>query len=186
MIRIRQKATSTTTITVMIVIAIVILNAALIGLLFLVADSFSSPLPYAFAQQLPNAAKGQQQVLLQNIHTLPANIHVGDNFIIGATVINNSPHAITFICGPCSSPLSAHFDRNVKVENGVSCYAAAILVTLQPGQSADVTGPTSGVLYKAISSGRTNAVVTFNYDIKIGGSSTAASVSNFFSFTILS
>jgi hypothetical protein len=127
-----------------------------------------------------------QGVQLVNLHTIPSVVIVSNIFRIGATVINNSPHTITFIAGPCDSPLSATFDLqqhvpHVLVQHGPQCYAVAHLVKLQPGQSASVVGPSSGTTYKAIAAGQTTAIVTFHYYVTQYYSS---SVSKSFVFTI--
>jgi hypothetical protein len=141
------------------------------------------------ANQLPNTSGGSSSsaspsnngIVLANIQTEPQIVIVGNTFRIGATVINDSPHTITFIGGPCDSPLSTTFDRNVLVQHGPQCYSVAQLVKLTPGQEASVTGPSIGTIYKAISAGQTTAIVTFHYYVTQYYSS---SVSKSFVFTI--
>jgi hypothetical protein len=130
-----------------------------------------------------------QGVQLVNLHTIPSIVIVGNTFKIGATVINDSPHTITFVSGPCDSPLSTTFDRNVLVQHGPPCLAASHfelqpgvhLVKLKPGQEASVTGPSIGTIYKAISAGQTTAILTFHYQTQNGHST---SVTKSFTFTI--
>jgi len=111
-----------------------------------------------FLECLPAFGEG---IELQNIHTNPPNIHVGDSFQINATVVNNSPDTIHFI-GGCQSPLSATFENNVNVGHAISCFAI-FNASLKPGESMTIVGPSSGILYTAISSGIINANITFSY-----------------------
>lgn len=124
-------------------------------------------------------------VLLLAIHTQPIILHVGDLFRIGAIVSNNSPETINFITGPCDSPISGTFDKNVLVKHGVKCFAGAAaerLVKLKSGGIAQVTGPSVGITYQAITSGKTVATVTFHYQTENGA---GASITKPFEFNII-
>jgi hypothetical protein len=161
---------------------LILLMATAMITTLLFANPSSLSYQSVYAQSL-----GARTVQLVGIHTIPSIVIVGNYFRIGATVINNSPNTIAFIGGPCDSPLSATFDLeqhvpHVSVQHGASCLAVAHLVKLQPGQSASVTGPSSGTIYRAVAAGQTTAVVTFHYHIEqYYGSS---SVSKSFVFTI--
>jgi hypothetical protein len=75
-------------------------------------------------------------VRLLGTHTQPIVLHVGNLFHIRTIVFNNSPGTISFIAGPCDSPLAATFDKNVLVKHGVGDPAAIFLKNLsQPGNS---------------------------------------------------
>ena len=104
-----------------------------------------------------------QGIELTNIHTNPPQVHVGDSFRINATIVNNSPNGISFN-GGCQSPISATFDKNVIIDQALGCLAI-MNVQVKPGQNITISGPSATNLYKANSSGSTNANVTFSYQI---------------------
>ncbi|MDQ6668710.1 MAG: hypothetical protein M3Y53_10880, partial [Thermoproteota archaeon] len=122
-------------------------------------------------------------------HTQPIVLHIGNLFHIRTIVFNNSPGTISFIAGPCDSPLAATFDKNVLVKHGVGCFAGAAstsvavhLVKLRPGGTAQVIGPSVGTTYQAVASGMATASVTFHYQSSNGGS---ASTTKSFKFNII-
>jgi hypothetical protein len=126
-------------------------------------------------------------VRLLGTHTQPLVVHAGNLFHIRTVVINNSPGTISFIVGPCDSPLAATFDKNVLVTQGVGCFAGAAstsaavhLVKLRLGGTAQVIGV--GTTYQAVASGMTVATVTFHYQSENGA---GASVTKSFEFNII-
>lgn len=121
-----------------------------------------------------------QEIELTNIHTNPQNIHVGDSIQINATIINNSPNAISFNSG-CMSPLSATFDKNMGLGQAMGCFAIYV-ENLKPGENATVVGPSNNISYVANSTGITNANVTFSYTTE---NKSQNNVSKSFTFDIL-
>jgi hypothetical protein len=91
---------------------------------------------------------------------------------------------VRFISGPCDSPLSSTFDKNVVVKHGVRCFlgAAVHLVKLRPGETGQVIGPGIGTTYQAAAPGMTVTTVTFHYQSDNGAS---ASVTRSFEFNIV-
>jgi hypothetical protein len=105
-------------------------------------------------------------IVLDNIKTQPSPVHVGDNIRFDATVTNHSNRPIQFIGGPCDSPLSAKFDKNVRTLSTLRCLAVGQPITLKPNESANITGPASGILYNASSNGKTIAQVSFSFNTR--------------------
>jgi len=117
------------------------------------------------ASSAQNQIKGLK--ILQ-VKTSPSTVIAGNTFSIRAVVINNSTAAITFTNGTCSSPVSVDFNKNVITENvGIaSCTGSTPEVTLKPGDKSKIASPDlSGVAYKAVTPGSTNATITFNYGV---------------------
>ncbi len=149
-------------------------------------------LMYPFLQETASASTPtfpNDGVRLLGTHTQPIVLHVGNLFQIRTIVISNSPGTISFITGPCDSPLAATFHKNVLVKHGVGCFAGAAstsaavhLVKLRPGGTAQVIGPSVGTTYQAVASGMTVAAVTFHYQSENGAS---ASVTKSFEFNII-
>jgi hypothetical protein len=136
-----------------------------------------------------NQIKG---VKILDVHTLPSTVVVGSTFSIGGNVINNSTATITFPNGTCNSPLSIDFNKNVMIVNQgtASCTTAMPDVTLKPGESSSILYPyRSGIAYRAIAPGMTNATISFSYGVEIPtGQSTTNSdnISRVFTFNIQS
>ncbi len=103
------------------------------------------------------------RVDLLYIWTVPTQVIVGDEFRIRAIVANNSNNVITYK-GLCESPLSVEFDKHVSVESVPSCLGFTVH-ELNPGESVEVTGPSSGIVYRAVSAGSVRADVKFTYFI---------------------
>ena len=124
------------------------------------------------------------RVSLLALHTQPLVVHIGNVFKVHAIILNNSPATISFISGPCDSPLSSTFNNNVVVNHGVRCFlgAAVHLVKLRPGETAQVIGPGIGTTYQAAAPGMTLTTVTFHYQSDNGAS---ASVTKSFEFNIV-
>ena len=98
------------------------------------------------------------------INIEPSNILVGDSIVVYATIINNSDTLITFQ-GGCDSPIWLEFlSDNVEQVLEPGCQAPGTF-QVEPGQQQKVRGPSSGVLYQAVSAGTFEAKVTFAYGI---------------------
>jgi hypothetical protein len=143
---------------------------------------------YPFLQDTASASSPtfpNDGVRLLATHTQPSILHVGNFFHTTAIVFNNSPETISFIAGPCDSPLAATFDKNVLVKHGVGCLvgsSAANLIKLRPGGTAQAIGPRLGTTYQAIASGSTIATVTFHYQT---GNGASTSITKSFQFNII-
>ena len=91
-------------------------------------------------------------LLFFNIHTIPEIVHVGDTFVIKATVANDSPNSITFLSNVCDEQqLSAQFKNNNVIRQFKNpCNALAALITLNPGENTTVQAPgIHGIIYRA-------------------------------------
>jgi len=123
------------------------------------------------------------RVSLLALQTQPLVVHIGNILKIHAIILNNSPATISFISGPCDSPLSSSFDKNVVVKQGVHCFlgAAVHMVKLRQGETGQVIGPSLGTTYQAVGPGMTVATVTFRYQSDNGAS---ASITKSFEFNI--
>lgn len=107
-----------------------------------------------------NASNGDG-VYISYVEIIPSTLIVGDTFKIKAVVVNKSNTTITYR-GLCESPISAEFDDHVIVEHMPACLGFTIN-KLKSGESVEVIGPSSGIVYKAGSAGLIKAVVTFTY-----------------------
>lgn len=133
-----------------------------------------------------NQIKG---VKILGVQTLPPNVVVGNTFSIRGYVINNSTATITFANATCNSPVSIDFSANVMIENQGTAYCTAPTpdVTLKPGEQSSFLYPyLSGIAYKAIASGMTNATISFTYGVEIptGKSTISDNISRLYSFNI--
>jgi hypothetical protein len=106
-------------------------------------------------------------ILLFDAHTIPETVHVGDSFLIVATVVNDSPTSITFLSHVCNEQqLSIQFSKNNNIIKQFKnpCIALASLITLNPGESITVQAPGNhGIIYSATAPGRADAVLKFYY-----------------------
>jgi hypothetical protein len=101
---------------------------------------------------------------LIDTHPSPANVKTGSKFEILSTVVNNSPDMIKLPAGPCDSPLTAFFMRDVIIRHTqVHCTATSPPFELNPGEEVTVAGPVSGTIYQAIKAGETPATATVYY-----------------------
>lgn len=127
-----------------------------------------------------NASQNQVKGLkILQVRTSPSTVIAGNTFNIRAVVVNNSTATITFPNGTCNSPVSVDFNKNVITENvgTASCAGSTPIVTLKPGDKSKIASPDlSGVAYKAITPGSTNATITFNYGVP--GTTAVPSASN--------
>ena len=77
-------------------------------------------------------------VKLENIITVPKEVHIGDTFEVNATVINTLPLNITFIAGNCNSDFSTNLN-NIVEEIMVPQYMNKVLPTvLEPEDKTTV------------------------------------------------
>jgi hypothetical protein len=141
------------------------IRKVILGLAFvLLMCMASSNNYYAYAASRTNA-----KVEILGLHTAPELVKVNDTFTISATVLNNSTNnkiTLEFLgCG--GSPLSAVFNKNVKVENRF-CNIMTIgrVVELLPGQSISVNAPDYLHVYRASKAGNTTAAVTLQYGVE--------------------
>ena len=98
------------------------------------------------------------------INIEPTKILVGDYIVVYAIITNNSDTLITFQ-GGCDSPIWLEFSTdNVEQVLEPGCQAPGTF-QIEPGQQQNVRGPSSGVLYQAVSAGKFEAKVTFAYGL---------------------
>ncbi len=144
------------------------------GVIFmiLVSSIMVFSIPEIFGENETESSSG---VEFLEINIEPKNILVGDSIVVSATVINNSDTPISFQ-GGCDSPIWLEFlSDNVESVLIPGCQAQATF-QIGPGQQKIVSGPNSGVLYKAISAGTLEAQITFAYG-KVGDTASTAAIS---------
>ena len=105
----------------------------------------------------------------EKVKTIPDEIHVGEKFSINATVINTGTYPVTFIANLCDSELYAMFDNKVGELNAPECKMVSKPVTLKTGEKAIVQriSDLSGVTYKALEEGKSNAKAVLPYTINV-------------------
>jgi len=127
-------------------------------------------------------------VKVLHVHTIQPKVYVGSTFSLKGTVINNSTATITFANGTCISPLSVTFDKNVVLEHHITtAKCKAQQVSLKPNEQSPIVSPKlSGIVYKAIAPGTTNATMLFKYKVLIPTSKSPISdnTSRTYSFNI--
>ena len=96
-----------------------------------------------------------------SVYITDVKIKGNDMLTIEANILNNSNDTIAYT-SLCDSPLEAEFDDNIAVEYGIACLGFSI-ESLEPFENVTVRGPASGVFYKVVDQGLTNANITFNY-----------------------
>jgi hypothetical protein len=112
-------------------------------------------------------------VKLENITTIPNEVHVGDTFEVSATVINTLPLNITFIAGNCNSDFSTNLNTIVEEIPTPQCMNRVLPTVLEPGDKTTVQEPTgAGKQYKAVAEGEANgnAVLSYSIEVKPEGS----------------
>ena len=131
-------------------------------------------------------------VKLENIITVPNEVHVGDTFEVNATVINTLPLNITFIAGNCNSDFSTNLNNIVEEIMTPQCMNRVLPTVLEPGDKTTVQEPSgTGKQYKAVAEGEANgnAILLYNIEVKPEGSllttSLNSQVINPFNVTIL-
>ena len=123
----------------------------------------------------------------ENVKTIPNEIHVGEKFSLSATVINTGAYPVTFIANICDSELYAMFDNKVGELNAPACKMVSEPVTLNAGEKAIIQriSDISGIAYKALEEGKSNAKAILPYTINISDDvSIDSHVKNTFTVTI--
>jgi hypothetical protein len=135
----------------------------------------------------PIQADNENDVVIQNIQTLPTAIIIGQTFKINATLINNSSNPIFIEHGSCGSPFSVTFDNHVVVRtNNVTCTLELIEQRIDPGTKITSTSPYLDLTYVAAENGTVNTTVSFPYNFwnQTSQSNTQENITKPFSFTI--
>jgi hypothetical protein len=131
-------------------------------------------------------------VKLENIITVPNEVHVGDTFEVNATVINTLPLNITFIAGNCNSDFSTNLNNIVEELKTPKCMNRVLPTVIEPGDKTTVQELSgTGKQYKAVAEGEANgnAVLLYSIEVKPKGSMLTTSLNsqviNPFNVTIL-
>jgi hypothetical protein len=131
-------------------------------------------------------------VKLENITTIPNEVHVGDTFEVSATVTNTLPLNITFIAGNCNSDFSTNLNTIVEEIPTPQCMNRVLPTVLEPGDKTTVQEPTgAGKQYEAVAEGEANgnAILSYSIEVKPDGSLLTTSLNSQvvkpFSVTIL-
>ena len=105
----------------------------------------------------------------EKVKTIPNEIHVGEKFSISATVVNIGSYPVTFIANLCDSELYAMFDNKVGELNAPECKMVSEPVILNTGEKSIVQriSDLSGITYKALEEGKSNAIVVLPYTINV-------------------
>ena len=105
----------------------------------------------------------------EKVKTIPNEIHVGEKFSISATVVNTGSYPVTFIANLCDSELYAMFDNKVGELNAPECKMVSEPVILNTGEKSIVQriSDLSGITYKALEEGISNATVVLPYTINV-------------------
>jgi hypothetical protein len=112
-------------------------------------------------------------VKLENIITVPNEVHVGDTFEVNATVINTLPLNITFIAGNCNSDFSTNLNTIVEEIMTPQCMNRVLPTVLEPGDKTTVQERSgTGKQYKAVAEGEANgnAILSYSIEVKSEGS----------------
>jgi hypothetical protein len=112
-------------------------------------------------------------IKLENITTVPNEVHVGETFEVSATVINTLPLNITFIAGNCNSDFSTNINDIVEEIPTPQCMNRVLPTILEPGGKTTVQEPTgAGKQYKAVAEGEANgnAILFYSIEVKPEGS----------------
>ena len=132
-------------------------------------------------------------VTLENVITVPNEVHVGNTFEVNATVINTLPFKVTIIAGNCNSDFFTTFNNNVEEIMTPQCMNRVLPTVLEPGDKTTVQERSgTGKQYKAVAEGEANgtAILSYSIEVKPEGSyltttSLNSQVIKPFSFTIL-
>ncbi len=107
-------------------------------------------------------------VKLENIITVPNEVHVGDTFEVNATVINTLPLNITFIAGNCNSDFSTNLNSIVEELMTPKCMNRVLPTVLEPGDKTTVQELSgTGKQYKAVAEGEANGNAILLYSIEV-------------------
>jgi hypothetical protein len=105
-------------------------------------------------------------VKLENIITIPNEVHVGDTFEVNSTVINTLPLNITFIAGNCNSDFSTNLNNIVEEIMTPQCMNRVLPTVLEPGDKTTVQERSgTGKQYKAVAEGEANGNAILLYSI---------------------
>jgi hypothetical protein len=146
--------------------SILIATTILVLYLLFVDTSTAQPFNNTITTTNQNHHIYNDDILLFNIYTVPEIVHVGDTFIIKATIANDSPNSITFLSDVCNEQqLSVQFTNNNVIKQFKNpCNALPAIITLNPGENMTLQAPGShGILYRATAASLTNATLTFYY-----------------------
>lgn len=77
-------------------------------------------------------------VKLENIITIPNEIHIGDIFEVNATVVNTLPFNVTIIAGNYNSDFSTNFYNNIEEIITSQCMNRILPTILEPGDETTV------------------------------------------------
>ena len=131
-------------------------------------------------------------VKLENIITVPKEVHVGDTFEVNATVINTLPLNTTFIAGNCNSDFSTNLNNIVEEIMTPQCMNRVLPTILEPGDKTTVQERSgTGKQYKAVAEGEANgnAILLYSIEVQPEGSLLTTSLNSQvvkpFSLTIL-
>ena len=105
----------------------------------------------------------------EKVKTIPDEIRVGEKFSIHAIVVNTGSYPVTFITNICDSELYAIFDNKVGELKAPACKMVSKPFTLNAGEKAIVQriSGLSGITYKALEEGKSNAKVVLPYTINV-------------------
>ena len=105
----------------------------------------------------------------EKVKTIPDEIRVGEKFSIHAIVVNTGSYPVTFITNICDSELYAIFDNKVGELKAPACKMVSKPVKLNAGEKAIVQriSGLSGITYKALEEGKSNAKVVLPYTINV-------------------
>jgi hypothetical protein len=166
-------------------------TASATALLILILITFSSTENDVYTL----ASIASPNMKIENIHTEPPSVHVGDYFILNATIKNISNDTISVLNFGCKGPIKSLFNENIEVEPATSgiCFNPQQIITLSPGESVDSLAPDSTESYKAIHEGIVEAVLQIDYNIQTNnqtsiagnGSTYAGFLSEPFTFEVL-
>jgi hypothetical protein len=107
-------------------------------------------------------------VKLENIITVPNEVHVDDTFEVNATVTNTLPLNITFIAGNCKSDFSTNLNTIVEEIVTPQCMNKILPIILEPGDKTTVQERSGiGKQYKAVAEGEANGNAILLYSIEV-------------------
>ena len=107
-------------------------------------------------------------VKVENIITVPNEVHVGDTFEVNATVINTLPLNITFIAGNCNSEFFTNLNNIVEEIMTPQCMNRVLPTVLEPGDKTTVQERSgTGKQYKAVAEGEANGNAILSYSIEV-------------------
>ena len=107
-------------------------------------------------------------VTLENVITVPNEVHVGNTFEVNATVINTLPFKVTIIAGNCNSDFFTTFNNNVEEIMTPQCMNRVLPTVLEPGDKTTVQERSgTGKQYKAVAEGEANGTAILSYSIEV-------------------